>query len=72
MRDDNLLRQQRGQRALVFYNEQILKAGGQNLATDDLIDLLADLRHYCASAGIDFDAADEVAVTHFEAERGTA
>jgi hypothetical protein len=37
---------------------------------DAVTDLLADIRHLCASAGLDFDRCDRVAAMHFEAEHG--
>ena len=33
-----------------------------------LVDLLADLRHWAARDGVDFDAADRMAETHFQCE----
>lgn len=33
-----------------------------------LIDLLADLRHFCAASGIDFDACDRLGAMHFNDE----
>ena len=33
-----------------------------------VIDLLADLRHFCAARRIDFDECNRVAETHFHAE----
>jgi hypothetical protein len=35
-------------------------------------DLLADLRHFCAAAGIEFATCDRLAEMHFEAEIGGA
>ena len=35
---------------------------------EDLIDLLSDLRHFADAAGIDFDAADRLAIDHYECE----
>lgn len=37
-----------------------------------LIDLLADLRHFCTAACIDFDACDRLAAMHFADETGGA
>lgn len=39
---------------------------------DAVTDLLADVRHLCAVAGIDFDRCDRLAAMHFEAEEGGA
>ncbi len=36
------------------------------------IDLLADLRHFCVVAHIDFDVCDRLAAMHFAAENGGA
>lgn len=33
-----------------------------------VIDLLADLKHFCAAAEIDFGTCDRLAETHFDAE----
>jgi len=35
-----------------------------------LIDLLADLRHFCTVTRIDFDACDRLAAMHFADEKG--
>ncbi len=35
----------------------------------DIVDLLADLRHFCAGAGLDFDELDERAKRHYVAEK---
>lgn len=37
-----------------------------------LIDLLADLRHFCMAACIDFDECDRLAAMHFAEEIGGA
>lgn len=37
-----------------------------------ITDLLADLRHFCFAAGIDFTPCDHLAEMHFEAEIGGA
>lgn len=37
-----------------------------------ITDLLADLRHFCFAAGIDFAMCDRLAEMHFEAEIGGA
>jgi hypothetical protein len=39
---------------------------------DAVTDLLADIRHLCAAAGLEFDRCDRVAAMHFEAEQGGA
>ena len=39
---------------------------------DAVADLLADIRHLCAAARLDFDRCDRVAARHFEAEHGGA
>ncbi len=42
-----------------------------NASDDDserLTDLLADLRHWAAATGVDFDSADSTALMHFEHE----
>jgi hypothetical protein len=38
-------------------------------ANDAVSDLLTDLRHHCAHAGVDFDAAEYRAFTNYQAER---
>jgi hypothetical protein len=45
-------------------------ARGDNPAICDeaIIDLLADLRHFCAARRIDFTACNLIAETHFETE----
>jgi len=47
-------------------------ARGDNPAVCDeaVIDLLADLRHFCAARRIDFDSCNRMAQRHFEAETG--
>lgn len=35
---------------------------------DSLTDLLADLRHFCAAHGLDYERCERVAAMHFEAE----
>lgn len=35
----------------------------------DVSDLLTDLRHFCARAGLDFDELYEASSRHYEAER---
>ncbi len=37
-----------------------------------ITDLLADLRHFCAAAGLEFAACDRLADVHFEIENGSA
>lgn len=37
-----------------------------------VIDLLADIRHLCTVANIDFDRCDHLAEIHFESETGGA
>lgn len=39
---------------------------------DAVTDLLADIRHLCAAAQLDFDRCDRVAAMHFAAEDGGA
>lgn len=34
-----------------------------------LVDLLTDLRHFCANHNLDFDAANETASRHYQAEK---
>jgi hypothetical protein len=45
-------------------------ARGDNpaIADEAVIDLLADLRHFCIARRIDFEACNRIAGTHFEAE----
>lgn len=38
------------------------------IADEAVVDLLADLRHFCIARRIDFAACDLMAATHFEAE----
>jgi hypothetical protein len=37
-----------------------------------IIDLLADLRHFCATVGLDFASCDRHAAMHFDIENGDA
>ena len=37
-----------------------------------VLDLLADIRHFCTVFSLDFDRCDRVAAMHFEAEHGRA
>lgn len=46
--------------------ERLDSLGGEDV---HLADMLADLMHWCAANGQDFDAAAETARRHFEAER---
>lgn len=39
---------------------------------DAITDLLADLLHYCAASGIDFERCERVAAMHFEDESAEA
>lgn len=68
MSDQNKLRSDRAHGALAHYKADLLEESGP-VYVDDLIDLLADLRHYCAESGINFDDAAKLAFAHFEAER---
>jgi hypothetical protein len=45
-------------------------ARGESPAYDEnaITDLLADLRHYCAAHGLDYDRCDRVATMHFQDE----
>jgi hypothetical protein len=45
-------------------------ARGDNPAACDeaVIDLLADLRHFCADRHIEYESCDRMALHHFEAE----
>lgn len=36
---------------------------------DNVTDLLADMRHLCAAAGLNFDRCDQVAAMHFYDEQ---
>lgn len=49
-------------------------ARGQTPHYDDeaIIDLLADIRHLCTAANIDFATCDHLAEIHFENETGGA
>lgn len=49
-------------------------ARGQTPHYDDeaIIDLLADIRHLCTAANIDFASCDHLAAIHFESETGGA
>jgi len=38
------------------------------IADDSVIDLLADLMHFCAARRIDFDSCNLIAQAHFETE----
>ena len=46
-----------------------LVGGEYHDAGDAVSDLLTDLRHHCAHAGVDFDAAEYRAFTNYQAER---
>jgi hypothetical protein len=50
------------------------RARGENPdhGEDAVIDLLADLRHHCREAGIDYDACDRMAAGHYAAEGGAS
>lgn len=39
---------------------------------DDVTDLLADIRHLCTAAGLDFERCDRIAAMHFHDENGDA
>ncbi len=49
-------------------------ARGQTPHYDDeaIIDLLADIRHFCVAAHIDFATCNHLAETHFKSETGGA
>jgi hypothetical protein len=49
-------------------------ARGDGITCDEeaLIDLLTDLRHFCAAAGLSFDEALRLSIQHFAAETGEA
>jgi hypothetical protein len=38
------------------------------ICDEAVVDLLADLRHFCAARRIDFDECNRIAETHFNAE----
>jgi hypothetical protein len=38
------------------------------ICDEAVVDLLADLRHFCAARRIDFDECNRIAETHFDAE----
>ena len=40
------------------------------IADDAVIDLLADLRHFCVARRIDFASCNNIAQAHFETETG--
>lgn len=65
----NCARSMRAQFALRSY----LLPGGEGLAAEDLdtgiIDLLADLRHFCDTRGLCFGDLDGMAYDHYLAER---
>jgi len=58
---DNARRIKRAQSALKKYSS--LPEDGTGV-----IDLLADLRHFCEAAGIDYDNCDRIARAHFTEE----
>jgi hypothetical protein len=39
-----------------------------NYGEEAIIDLLADLKHFCVAANIDFATCDRLAEVHFDAE----
>lgn len=56
-------RADRAEKAINSYDE-----GGKT----GLVDLLADLMHFCHLEGIDFDSAMETATMHFDCEQDEA
>lgn len=69
MTPENQARAAAAAQALNSY--QIAKNGTVELSQsmkEALIDLLSDLRHFADAAGIDFDAADRLALDHYECE----
>ena len=67
--DMNVLRQSRAYRVLRFYKEQILREAGA-VGEEDVTDLLADMRHFCARGDIDMDALIAASAVHYEMEKG--
>ena len=52
------------------FGEQYTDPGGQLVDADCLvIDLLANLRHFCDSCDLDFGKLDRVAYRHYSAEK---
>jgi len=63
-----MINQRRAERAadvVAFYG-----IGEGNEDREDLVDLLTDLRHWCAKTGINFEDANRIAAGHFFAEQG--
>jgi len=50
--------------------EAALVAASGGAGPEALIDLLADLQHWCAEQQVDWNAALRLAEMHYEAERG--
>ncbi|WP_082549595.1 hypothetical protein [Mesorhizobium sp. Root552] len=48
-------------------------ARGEKPAYDEeaIIDLLADMRHWCRNAGVDYDRCDQCAASHYRNEIGS-
>lgn len=65
--DGNARAQARAGTVLSIYSKMV---GGNNYVAEDAVsDLLTDLRHHCASVGVDFDDADRRAANNFADER---
>ena len=64
MESDNIQKAHRAGEVLDFYDE----IDGTD-PDSNVVDLLADLMHYCARTAWNFDSALETARMHFEAER---
>jgi hypothetical protein len=62
-------RRARGAELVAAYIENISGDTGYDDVGDAVCDLLADLRHYCATvSGLEFDALQARAATHYQAE----
>lgn len=63
----NAKRARRASRAL---RSEYRNGGGARVHKDDVVDILADLRHLCTRAGWDFADLDRIAYQHYIEEQG--
>ena len=65
---DNAAREQRGEEAFDMYLADHPDHTDMEHSEEGLIDLLTDLRHFCASNALDFNIAVKMSQIHFEEE----
>lgn len=63
MHPENIKRSKRAKAALRRY------IGVHEDTETGVVDLLADLRHFCDSVGLDFDNCDRIAIGHYAEEQ---